>query len=168
MGGWKYSLYRSFCMASKNNFPHAYLMEHVRCTFCSVVHLSDSSLTIKSLVKILSHPVLLICNTSTVLKFCHSQPFLPLEVLLLFSTIMGSLAAFFHLRFKSHGDFSKLWFYSKLLDLIVFQHVPVKSARSAEKIKFLEQNNCLHRSIKLHNAGQKFQLVVPWSVKPDS
>ena len=30
-------MYRSFCMASKNNFPHAYLVEQFRCTFYSVV-----------------------------------------------------------------------------------------------------------------------------------
>ena len=30
-------MYRSFCKASKNNFPHAYLVEHFRCTFYSVV-----------------------------------------------------------------------------------------------------------------------------------
>ena len=30
-------MYRLFCIASKNNFPHAYLVEHFRCTFCSVV-----------------------------------------------------------------------------------------------------------------------------------
>ena len=30
-------MYRSFCMASKDNFPHAYLVEHFRCTFYSVV-----------------------------------------------------------------------------------------------------------------------------------
>ena len=30
-------LNRSFCMASKINFRHAYLVEHFRCTFCSVV-----------------------------------------------------------------------------------------------------------------------------------
>ena len=46
--------------------------------------------------------------------------------------------------------------------------MPAKSTGSADKIKFLEQNNCVHRSIKLHNAGQRFQLVVPWSVKPGS
>ena len=46
--------------------------------------------------------------------------------------------------------------------------MPVKSAGSADKIKFLEQNNCLHRSIKLHDAGQRFQLVVLRSVKPGS
>ena len=62
-------------------------------------------------------------------------------------------------RFKSHGDFPKL------LYLIVFQHVLAESARSADKIKFLEQNICPHRSIKLHNAGRRFQLVVPWSVR---
>ena len=42
--------------------------------------------------------------------------------------------------------------------------MPAESARSADKIKFLEQNICLHRSIKLHDAGRRFQLVVPWSV----
>ena len=46
--------------------------------------------------------------------------------------------------------------------------MPAKSAGSADKIKFLEQNNCVHRSIKLHNAGQRFQLVAPWGVKPGS
>ena len=46
--------------------------------------------------------------------------------------------------------------------------MPVKSAGSADKIKFLEQNNCVHRSIKLHNAGKRFQLVAPWNVKPGS
>ena len=50
--------------------------------------------------------------------------------------------------------------------LIVFQHVPVESAGSAEKIKFLQQNIYLHRSIKLHDAGRRLQLVVPWSVRP--
>ena len=30
-------MYRSFCMASKNNFPHAYLVKQFRCTFYSVV-----------------------------------------------------------------------------------------------------------------------------------
>ena len=30
-------MYCSFCMASKNNFPHAYLVEHFRCMFYSVV-----------------------------------------------------------------------------------------------------------------------------------
>ena len=44
--------------------------------------------------------------------------------------------------------------------------MPAESARSADKIKFLEQNICLHRSIKLHDAGRRFQLVVPWSVRP--
>ena len=44
--------------------------------------------------------------------------------------------------------------------------MPSKSAGSADKIKFLEQNNySVHRSIKFHNAGQRFQLVVLWSVK---
>ena len=46
--------------------------------------------------------------------------------------------------------------------------MPAKSAGSADKIKFLEQNNCVHRFIKLHNAGQRFQLVILWSVKPGS
>ena len=41
-----------------------------------------------------------------------------------------------------------------------------ESARSADKIKFLEQNICLHSSIKLHDAGQRFQLIVPWSGRP--
>ena len=36
---------------------------------------------------------------------------------------------------------------------------------SADKIKFLEQNNCLLRSIKLHDAGWRFQLVVRSSVR---
>ena len=31
--------------------------------------------------------------------------------------------------------------------------MPAESARSADKIKFLEQNICLHSSIKLHDAG---------------
>ena len=42
------------------------------------------------------------------------------------------LAVFFRLRFKSHGDFPKLSFFKrKLLYLIVIQHVPAESARSA-------------------------------------
>ena len=40
----------------------------------------------------------------------------------------------------------------------------VELARSADKIKFPAQNSCLLRSIKLHDAGWRFQLVVPWSV----
>ena len=48
--------------------------------------------------------------------------------------------------------------------LIVFQHMPVEAARSADKIKFLAQNICLHLSIKLHNAGRRFQLVAPWNI----
>ena len=44
--------------------------------------------------------------------------------------------------------------------------MPAELAHSADKIKFLEQNICLHCSIKLHDAGQRFQLVVPWSVRP--
>ena len=43
--------------------------------------------------------------------------------------------------------------------------MPAESARSADKIKFLEQNICLHHSIKLHDAGWRFQLVVPLSVR---
>ena len=39
-------------------------------------------------------------------------------------------------------------------------------AHSADKIKFIERNNCVHHSLKLHDAGQRFQLVVPWSVRP--
>ena len=31
--------------------------------------------------------------------------------------------------------------------------MPAESACSADKIKFLEQNICLHSSIKLHDAG---------------
>ena len=41
-----------------------------------------------------------------------------------------------------------------------------ESGRRTDKIKFLEKNNCLHRYIKLHDAGWRFQLVVPWSVRP--
>ena len=41
-----------------------------------------------------------------------------------------------------------------------------ESARSADKIKFLDQDNCLHCSIKLHGAGQSFQLVGLWCVRP--
>ena len=63
------------------------------------------------------------------------------------------LTAFFHLRFKSHGDFPKLSFFKrKLLYLIVFQHVPAESVRSAVP----RTNICLHRSIKLHDAGRRF------------
>ena len=52
-------MYRLFCMASKNNFPPAYLVEHFRCTFCSVVKYFfigipwDSNRTIKGVVKVL-------------------------------------------------------------------------------------------------------------------
>ena len=41
-----------------------------------------------------------------------------------------------------------------------------ESAFSADKIKLPEPNICLHRSIKLHDASQRFQLEVPWSVRP--
>ena len=42
------------------------------------------------------------------------------------------LAAFFRLRFKSHGDFPKRSFFKrKLVYLIVFQHVPGEPAESA-------------------------------------
>ena len=37
--------------------------------------------------------------------------------------------------------------------LIVSQHVLAESAHSPDKINFLEQNICLHRSIKLHDAA---------------
>ena len=52
-------MYRSFCMASKNNIPHAYLMELFRCTFYSAVQYFfiglpwDNTRTIKGLVKVL-------------------------------------------------------------------------------------------------------------------
>ena len=52
-------MYCLFCMASKNNFPGAHLVEHFGCSLNPVVHLfifglpSYSSLTIKGLVKIL-------------------------------------------------------------------------------------------------------------------
>ena len=52
------------------------------------------------------------------------------------------------------------------LYLIVYQHMLAESARSADKIKFLDQDNCLHCSIKLHGAGQSFQLVGLWCVRP--
>ena len=106
-------MYQSFCMAIKSNFPHAYLMEHFRCMFCSVVHPSDSMQSDYKRPRknpLSFQAVLLSCNTSTVLKFCHSHPSLPLEVLLLFTIICNNhgLTAFFHLQFKSHGDFPKL------------------------------------------------------------
>ena len=42
--------------------------------------------------------------------------------------------------------------------------MPAESARSADKIKFLEQNICLHRSIKLHDAGRHRQApIIPSS-----
>ena len=53
-------MYRSFCMASKNNFPCAYLVEHFKLVcvlFGSTVFIiglpSDSRSTIKGLVKLL-------------------------------------------------------------------------------------------------------------------
>ena len=64
------------------------------------------------------------------------------------------------------ATFPSFDFKRKRLYLIVLLHVPSESARSADQIKFLEQNNRLHRSINLHDAGQRFQLVVPWSIRP--
>ena len=55
--------------------------------------------------------------------------------------------------------------YFGALYLIVYQHVSAVPAYSADKVKFLDQDNCLHQSIKLHGAGQRFQLVVPWCVR---
>ena len=49
---------------------------------------------------------------------------------------------------------------------IVFERVLTESAHSADKIKFLEKNDCLYHSIKLHDASRWFQLEVPRSVRP--
>ena len=128
----------------------------------------DSTRTIKGLVKVLCLIPSCIAKlvTSTVLKFCNSHPSLPLEALLLFLINTGSPLSFaFGLSLAATSpsfDFNTNFY----INLIVFQHVPAELGRSADKIKFLEQNICLHRSIKLHDAGRRFQLVVPWSVRP--
>ena len=81
--------------------------------FCSTVFFIglpwDSTWTIKGLVKVLCLIPSCIAKlvTSTVLKFCNSHPSLPLEALFVVPHKHG-LTAFFHLRFKSHGDFPKL------------------------------------------------------------
>ena len=72
-------MYRSFCKASKNNFPHAYLVEHFGCTFYSVVLTVffiglpwDSTQTIKGLVKVLC---LILSCIAKVLLFPPFPPF---------------------------------------------------------------------------------------------
>ena len=50
--------------------------------------------------------------------------------------------------------------------MIVFEHVPTESAYSADKIKFLEKNIAYTMTLKLHDAGQRIQLEVLWSVRP--
>lgn len=50
--------------------------------------------------------------------------------------------------------------------MIVFEHVPTESAHSADKIKLLEKNIPYTMTIKLHDAGQRIQLEVLWSVRP--
>ena len=98
------------------------------------------------------------------LKFCNSHPSLPLEALLLFPINMGSPLSFAFASSLTVASPSFDFNTNFYIILNVFQHMPVEAAHSADKIKFLEQNICLHRSIKLHNAGRRFQLVVPWSI----
>ena len=162
-------MYRLFCMASKNNFPPAYLVEHFSCTFYSVVKYFfisihwDSNRTVKGVVKVLFlfRAVLLSWNTlsTTVLKFCNSHPSLPLETLLWFLINTGSPLSFaFGLSLTAtspsfhflNANFY-IWWYSSTC---------WRSWRSRLVVLILEQNICLHRSIKLHDAGRRFWLVV--------
>ena len=71
-------MYRLFCVASKNNFPHALLVEHLSQSSGTVFIIglpSDSSLTIKGLVKILdlilSH--IAIPTLPSLWRFCFYQ-----------------------------------------------------------------------------------------------
>ena len=139
--------------------------------FCSTVFFiglpCDSTRTIKGLVKVLCLIPSCIAKlvTSTVLKFCNSHPSLPLEALLL-SLINTCSPLSFAFGLSLAATFQALILMQTFSNLIVFQHVPAESAHSADKIKFLEPNICLHHSIRLHDAGHRFQVVVPWSVRP--
>ena len=53
---------------------------------------------------------------------------------------------------SSNFDFNAIFY----IRYFYIRYVPVESACSADKIKFLEQNTCLQHCIKLHDAGQRF------------
>ena len=121
-------------------------------TVCFIGLPWDSTRTIKGLLPS--------WNTSTILKFCNSHPSLPLEALLL-SLINTCSPLSFAFGLSLAATFQALILMQTFSNLIVFQHVPAESAHSADKIKFLEPNICLHHSIRLHDAGHRFQVVVP-------
>ena len=52
-------MYRLLCMASKNNFPHAYLVELFRCTFYSVAQYFAVSINCQQNLYCKGHLILL-------------------------------------------------------------------------------------------------------------